>query len=118
MMVLKFCDDGNLRSYLSQFNKNYLSYNFKIQKLSIVARGLLDIHNVGKVHKDFHSGNILFINSDPFISDLGMCQPVNNKGQLVKEEGVYGVLTYMAVWHQKFYVGLSIQKQQMFTHLE
>ena len=56
----------------------------------------MDIHNAGKVHKDFHSGNLLFINSDPFISDLGMCQPVNNKGQPVKEDGVYGVLPYMA----------------------
>ncbi|RIA90835.1 hypothetical protein C1645_822835 [Glomus cerebriforme] len=46
------------------------------------------------IHKDFHSGNIL-INQNPFISDLGMCQPANNE-QSVKKEGAYGVLPYMA----------------------
>ncbi|POG60836.1 kinase-like domain-containing protein [Rhizophagus irregularis DAOM 181602=DAOM 197198] len=58
-----------------------------------ITRGLLNIHNAGLIHKDFHSGNILFNNSVyPMISDLGMCQPTNNK----KQEGVYGVLPYMA----------------------
>ncbi|GBB99577.1 hypothetical protein RclHR1_03570005 [Rhizophagus clarus] len=65
----------------------------KIGKLRQLASGLLDIHNAGLVHKDFHSGNILF-NIDPVISDLGMCQPANK--QTVKEEGIYGVLPYMA----------------------
>ncbi|RGB40708.1 kinase-like domain-containing protein, partial [Rhizophagus diaphanus] len=46
-------------------------------------------------HKDFHSGNILFSGS-MFISDLGMCQPANNKEKPDKKEGVYGVLPYMA----------------------
>ncbi|GBC41343.1 kinase-like domain-containing protein [Rhizophagus irregularis DAOM 181602=DAOM 197198] len=63
-----------------------------------IASGLLDIHNAGKVHKDFHSANILYSSSGsyPFISDLGMCQPANNEKQSVKKEGIYGVLPYMA----------------------
>ncbi|UZN99955.1 uncharacterized protein OCT59_001214 [Rhizophagus irregularis] len=93
MMVIKYCNDGNLRNYLNK-SKNYINYNSKIDKLQQIARGLLDIHNAEKVHKDFHSGNILFSIS-PFISDLGMCQPANIK-QTVKEEGIYGVLPYMA----------------------
>ena len=72
--------------YLNQSNSYY--------RLSNIANGLLDIHNAGKVHKDFHSGNILIYDKRfPFISDLGMCQPAN---QPVKKEGVYGVLPYMA----------------------
>ena len=55
MMVLHYCDDGNLRNYLN----NYDDYISKIKTLSQIARGLLDIHNAEKVHKDFHSGNIL-----------------------------------------------------------
>src|SRR4051794_8694695 len=93
MMVLFYCDDGNLRNYLIEFKK-YLDYESKIDNLQQIARGLLDIHNAGLVHKDFHSGNILF-NYSPYISDLGMCQPANKK-QSVKEEGIYGVLPYMA----------------------
>ena len=95
MMVLKYCENGNLRNYLN-ISENYIDYESKIKNLYYIARGLLDIHNAEKVHKDFHSGNILF-NNGPFISDLGMCQPANkNKEQLVKEEGIYGVLPYMA----------------------
>ena len=92
-MVLDYCKDGNLRNYLNQ-SENYIGYEKKIDGLQQIARGLLDIHNAGKVHKDFHSGNIIFENG-PFISDLGMCQSAN-KEQSVKEEGIYGVLPYMA----------------------
>ena len=94
-MVLKYCGDGNLRNYLN-ISENYIDYRSKINKLLQIAKGLLDIHNAEKVHKDFHSGNILF-SGFAYISDLGMCQPANkNKEQLVKEEGIYGVLPYMA----------------------
>ncbi|UZO01765.1 uncharacterized protein OCT59_020276 [Rhizophagus irregularis] len=94
MMVLIYCENGNLRNYLNKSN-NYINYKSKIDQLQQIARGLLDIHNAEKVHKDFHSGNILHDeDSLPFISDLGMCQPANK--QKVKEEGIYGVLPYMA----------------------
>ncbi|POG64798.1 kinase-like domain-containing protein [Rhizophagus irregularis DAOM 181602=DAOM 197198] len=94
MMVIEYCNDGNLRNYLNK-SENYINYKSKIDKLQQIARGLLDIHNSEKVHKDFHSGNLLINHSDPYISDLGMCQPANIK-QTVKEEGIYGVLPYMA----------------------
>ncbi|POG80180.1 kinase-like domain-containing protein [Rhizophagus irregularis DAOM 181602=DAOM 197198] len=94
MMVLIYCENGNLRNYLNKSN-NYINYKSKIDQLQQIARGLLDIHNAEKVHKDFHSGNILHDeDSLPFISDLGMCQPANK--QKVKEEGIYGVLPYIA----------------------
>ncbi|GBB97402.1 hypothetical protein RclHR1_02990003 [Rhizophagus clarus] len=94
MMVLDYCDHGNLRNYLNILDY-YISYRSKINKLQQIARGLLDIHNAGKVHKDFHSGNILYDEDYPYISDLGMCQPANNE-QTVKEERIYGVLPFMA----------------------
>ncbi|GBC06105.1 hypothetical protein RclHR1_06620003 [Rhizophagus clarus] len=92
MMVLYYLDKGNLRNYINT-SEYYLDYKSKICKLHQIARGLLDIHNAGFVHKDFHSGNILH-NNYPYISDLGMCQPANK--QTVKEGGIYGVLPYMA----------------------
>ena len=94
-MVLKYCENGNLRNYLNQ-SENYIGYAIKIDYLYEIARGLLDIHNAGKVHKDFHSGNILFDYSTPYVSDLGMCQPANNEERSVNKEGVCGVLPYMA----------------------
>jgi serine/threonine protein kinase len=92
MMVLLYCRHGNLRNYIIKSNY-YIDYRTKIEDLKIIARGLLCVHNAGKVHKDFHSGNILK-DGILFISDLGMCQPANK--QSVKEEGIYGVLPYMA----------------------
>ncbi|CAB4403660.1 unnamed protein product [Rhizophagus irregularis] len=94
MMVLYYCNNGNLRNYSNE-SKKYINYKSKIDKLQQIARGLFDIHNSEIVHKDFHSGNILLKNSYPFISDLGMCQPANKKPS-VKEEGIYGVLPFMA----------------------
>jgi serine/threonine protein kinase len=94
MMVLDYCSYGNLRNFLNVI-EDYIDYGSKIDILQQISRGLLDIHNAGKVHKDFHSGNILLsVDKNPFISDLGMCQPVNK--QSVKKEGIYGVLPYMA----------------------
>ncbi|GBC01760.1 hypothetical protein RclHR1_04320001 [Rhizophagus clarus] len=93
-MVLKHCEKGNLRNYLNT-SECYINYGSKIDKLQQIARGLLDIHNAGLVHKDFHSGNILIDEDLSFISDLGMCQPANKK-QTAKEEGIFGVLPYVA----------------------
>jgi serine/threonine protein kinase len=97
MMVLHYCEHGNLRNYL---NKS-IDYETKIKNLLELAKGLLDIHNAEKVHKDLHSGNLLFTTDYkkrvfPLISDLGMCQPANNEEKSVKKEGVYGVLPYVA----------------------
>ena len=92
-MVLEYCEDGNLRNY---YMNNESTYSSKIKELMRIASGLLDIHNAGKIHKDFHSGNVLYHNDYPYISDLGMCQPANNEKQSVKQEGIYGVLPYMA----------------------
>ena len=96
MMVLPYCEYGDLRNYL----KKSIEYETKIRNLAELADGLLDIHNAGKVHKDLHSGNLLFsmVNNEslPLISDLGMCQPANNEERSVKKEGIYGVLPYVA----------------------
>ncbi|RIA80749.1 kinase-like domain-containing protein [Glomus cerebriforme] len=92
MIVLFYCQEGNLRNCL---NKS-VEFHSKIEILNNITSGLLHIHSAGKVHKDFHSGNILFANIyNAFISDLGMCQPANNEKQSIKK-GVYGVLPYMA----------------------
>jgi serine/threonine protein kinase len=93
MMVLHYCDNGDLRKYLIN-SENYIGYASKIDMLLQIARGLLAIHNAEKVHKDLHSGNILIDKDCVFINDLGMCQPANK--QIVKEEKIYGVLPYVA----------------------
>jgi serine/threonine protein kinase len=89
MMVLPYCKDGSLRNYYINNHKEGIN---KIYDLFRISNGLLDIHNSGKVHKDFHSGNLLLYGRDIYISDLGMCQSANKNDQ----KGVFGVLPYMA----------------------
>ncbi|GES99308.1 kinase-like domain-containing protein [Rhizophagus clarus] len=56
------------------------------------------IREVGKggfatmVHRDFHPGNILFINDNACISDMGLCKNIDD----INETSVYGVLPYVA----------------------
>jgi serine/threonine protein kinase len=88
---LKYCKDGNLREFLKEPGKN-MNIGDKIGFLSEIIRGLIDIHHAEKVHKDLHSGNVLF-NKAPYISDLGMCQPADSESV---KRGAYGVLPYMA----------------------
>src|SRR5436305_6523921 len=94
MMVLQYCNEGNLRDYYLNTSKNY-NNDKMLYILFRIASGLLDIHNAGKVHKDLHSGNILF-NGGVCISDLGMCQSINDKDKLFNGKEVYGVLPYIA----------------------
>ncbi|EXX51581.1 Ste20p [Rhizophagus irregularis DAOM 197198w] len=88
MMVLPYYGSGSLRNNLT----NDLGYENKIQYLYWIIDGLSTIHNAGKVHKDFHSGNVLIEKGIPIISDLGMCQPVDDN----ERKGVFGVIPYMA----------------------
>ncbi|GES90480.1 kinase-like domain-containing protein [Rhizophagus clarus] len=95
MMVLLYCTNGNLRDHLINGSIS-LNCNKKIEHLTEIASGLLNIHSAGRVHKDFHSGNILYGSfGHPHISDLGMCQPANIDNES-NNEGSYGVLPYMA----------------------
>ncbi|RGB41338.1 kinase-like domain-containing protein, partial [Rhizophagus diaphanus] len=54
---------------------------------------LSKIHNENAIHRDLHSGNILFNQTDPrfFISDLGFCGPIDKLSK-----SVYGNLPYIA----------------------
>ncbi|RGB26936.1 kinase-like domain-containing protein [Rhizophagus diaphanus] len=90
--------DGSLRQYL---NNNFISMDWKekLNRLWCIASGLKNIHNQGLIHRDFHCGNILsrFSNiGSSFITDLGLCQPVNVKSSQNSNKKIYGVLPYVA----------------------
>ena len=96
MMVLSYYEDGNLRNYLNK-SEDYIGYKSKIYSLLEVVRGLLDIHNSEKVHKDFHSGNILFSKyCSSNISNLGMCQPIVMKKNQSKKRSLWSITLHGA----------------------
>src|SRR5438105_10233069 len=61
----------------------------KLSKIRYIANGLKVIHSKGFIHKDLHSGNILsWSNFDCYITDLGLCKPVNEIGRASCRERV------------------------------
>ena len=59
---------------------------------------LENIHNNNFIHRDIHSGNMLFVKeNDPTyqwqIGDLGLSQPANNT---LSNDEIYGVIPYIA----------------------
>src|SRR4051812_7422598 len=99
IMVMKFMEEGNLKEYLKN-NYKKLDFYRKPRFLKQIITGLKDIHRKELVHKDFHSGNIIVGESgmehnkkiECKITDLGLCQPVDE----TDGNKVFGVLPYVA----------------------
>ncbi|PKC65878.1 kinase-like protein [Rhizophagus irregularis] len=91
MIIMEFANKGNLRNILHNF-KNFL-WKDKIYWLLNVAIDLENIHGLGYLHKDLHSGNILQKDKSSYISDFGLSGPANEHKL---NDKVYGVLPYIA----------------------
>ncbi|CAB5367079.1 unnamed protein product [Rhizophagus irregularis] len=97
IMVLQYAKEGNFNHWI---NKNYEYFNWKdkLSALLNIINGLKEIHQRNLVHRDFHTGNILFLifinnfSSCVLISDMGLCGEVDN----IDETKIYGVMPYVA----------------------
>jgi len=89
MLVMNYMDI-NLRSYV-QRNHNKLTWKERISFILGIIDALSDIHNENAIHRDLHSGNILFLHQGLFISDLGFCGPADKPLNCI-----YGNLPYIA----------------------
>src|SRR5437764_13983611 len=90
-MVLGHMSEGNLRDYLQKNHLN-LSLKDKITIFRYLSRSLHDIHKKGLIHCDLHSGNVLVQGGVAYITDLGLCGPVDNKSS----NKIYGIIPYIA----------------------
>jgi serine/threonine protein kinase len=91
---MNYAEKGSLRKCLSDIVK--FKWQEKLQLLRKIILGLKVIHESNLVHGDFHDGNILISdNYEIFISDLGLCKPINNLHCKSTNE-IYGVLPFMA----------------------
>ncbi|GBB94498.1 hypothetical protein RclHR1_23680003 [Rhizophagus clarus] len=79
----------DLRKYLQQ-NHNQLTWKERIQIAVYIIDALERIHSENSIHRDLHSGNILFKNKF-IISDLGFCGPADKP-----LKSIYGNLPYIA----------------------
>jgi serine/threonine protein kinase len=84
--------DMDLRKYLQQ-NYNQLTWKKKIRIAFEIISSLYYIHRENAIHRDLHSGNILFsqFNDNWAISDLGFCGPADKSSK-----SIYGNLPYIA----------------------
>ena len=91
-MLVMNKEETSLRNYLQQ-NHNKLSWKEKIQITVDIIDALKDIHYENAIHRDLHSGNILYsqLNQDWYISDLGFCGPADKP-----LKSIYGNLPYIA----------------------
>ncbi|WNE41206.1 MAG: Serine/threonine-protein kinase PknD [Mycoplasmataceae bacterium] len=92
VMVMEYVREGDLRNYLKSDIK--LKLGDKLKKIVEIASGLVEIHEKGLVHKDFHSGNILKKANECFITDLGQCEW--KAEQQENNDKFFGVLPYVA----------------------
>ncbi|POG83041.1 kinase-like domain-containing protein, partial [Rhizophagus irregularis DAOM 181602=DAOM 197198] len=64
----------------------------RIQIVANIIKALLRVHNENAIHRDLHSGNILFnFNGMASISDFGFCGPTDKP-----LKSIYGNLPYIA----------------------
>jgi serine/threonine protein kinase len=75
-MLVLYRLDFNLREYLQQ-NHNKLTWERRIQIINGIVLAVYNIHGENAIHRDLHSGNILYNNANIRISDLGFCGPAD-----------------------------------------
>ncbi|GES73858.1 kinase-like domain-containing protein [Rhizophagus clarus] len=111
IIVMKYASEGDLHKYLQ---KNFTDITWNKQKLLIlwqISEGLEYIHNNKFIHRDFHSGNILFDKNNHEkryqwkIGDLGLSQSIDNKSP---NNEIYGVIPYIA---PEIFKGSSFSKE-------
>src|SRR6266498_2980336 len=94
IMVMEYMDKGDMRHYLRKHSAD-LDWNRRLRIVLEIATGLTNIHANELIHRDFHSGNLLFeytLGDTAFIGDLGLCCQTNSG----TEKEIYGVVPYVA----------------------
>ncbi|EXX66299.1 hypothetical protein RirG_125150 [Rhizophagus irregularis DAOM 197198w] len=77
VMVLQYARGGNFNNWLNNNCKNF-NWPNKLKVLNNIINGLNEIHQKRMVHRDLHTGNILFKDTyywatSNYISDMGSC---------------------------------------------
>src|SRR6266536_6671925 len=95
MIVMPYYDSGDLINFIT--NDFYsIDWYSKLVRLRAIIKGLANIHGVGIIHRDFHSGNIFFgSNHLACIGDLGISKSATESTDDNNNEN-YGIIPYMA----------------------
>src|SRR6266542_5974596 len=94
IIIMKHYKLGSLKDYITK-NFYNIKWNEKLNILKHIVEGLKHLHNQKIIHRDFHSGNILYENEfDIVISDFGISK--SSIESTNDDNEIYGVISYMA----------------------
>ncbi|RGB36337.1 kinase-like domain-containing protein [Rhizophagus diaphanus] len=87
MIIMPYYNSGDLINYLT--NDFY--------RLRDIISGLVNIHSVNILHRDFHSGNIFFLDKrHVYLGDLGLSKSATEFTDDDNNNENYGIIPYMA----------------------
>ncbi|RIA99061.1 kinase-like domain-containing protein, partial [Glomus cerebriforme] len=92
VIIMDYYYSGDLRHYLT----NHFDYSWykKLILLCSILSGLEFIHSANIIHRDFHSGNILYNNvMSAIICDLGISK---SSTASTDDDEIYGIIPYVA----------------------
>ena len=90
-IVLDRFTEGNLRDHL-QNNHSKLTLKDRITTLTYLCASLYRIHEKNLIHCDLHSGNMLMQGNYCYVTDLGLCGPVDDESSGKN----YGIVPYIS----------------------
>src|SRR3990170_890227 len=94
IIIMKYYRLGSLKDYITK-NFYNIRWNEKLNILKRIVEGLDHLHNQKIIHRDFHSGNILYENEfDVVISDLGISK--SSTASTDDDDEIYGIISYVA----------------------
>ncbi|CAG8523920.1 2238_t:CDS:2 [Dentiscutata heterogama] len=72
LIVMRYVERGDLRTYLTS-TFDTITWKDRLDRLWSLAIDIRSLHRLGLVHRDLHSGNVLFgDNRRSFVADLGL----------------------------------------------
>src|SRR6266542_284878 len=94
IIIMKYYKLGSLKDYITK-NFYNIKWDEKLEILEHIVEGLKHLHNQKIIHRDFHSGNILYENEfDIVISDFGISK--SSIESTNDDNEIYGVISYVA----------------------
>ncbi|RGB27289.1 kinase-like domain-containing protein [Rhizophagus diaphanus] len=96
MIIMPHYKLGDLTNYIT--NDFYsIEWEIKLSNLRKISSGLVNIHSVNILHRDFHSGNIFFRDKyEIYLGDLGLSKSATEITDDDNNKENYGIIPYMA----------------------
>ncbi|UZO02653.1 uncharacterized protein OCT59_021132 [Rhizophagus irregularis] len=90
MLVMEYADGGTFREYLRKNSRN-LTWNNKFKMACQLASAVSCLHNLGIIHRDLHSNNVLVHGNNVKLADFGLSKKTDES--ITSQR--YGVIPYI-----------------------